>query len=83
MIQFRCFVCTVEVGMNVEISPETGSRLAAEARRQGVSIDGLLRRLIEERVMFSPTTQARPRLPVWHLGSAGTYHRRDIYSDVR
>jgi predicted HicB family RNase H-like nuclease len=34
--------------MSIEISRETEARLTAEARRQGVSVDALLARFINE-----------------------------------
>ena len=68
--------------MTNEISEDTEHLLAAEARRRGVSVDTLLLQLINERAPLTYQGQARPGLPVWHLGSAGAYHRRDIYSDA-
>jgi hypothetical protein len=58
-------------------------RRYAEARRQGVSVDALLVRFINEHAALTQPTQVKPELPVWHLGGAGTLHRRDIYDDVR
>jgi hypothetical protein len=69
--------------MSIEISRETEARLTAEARRQGVSVDALLARFINEHAALTQPTQVKPELPVWHLGVAGTLHRRDIYDDVR
>jgi hypothetical protein len=69
--------------MSIEISRETEARLAAEARRQGVSVDVLLARFINEQAALTRPGQVKPELPVWHLGGAGTLHRRDIYDDVR
>ena len=69
--------------MTVAISQETETRLAAEARRQGVSVDALLKRLIDERAALTRPAQSRPGLPVWHLGSVGALHRRDLYDDDR
>ncbi|MGD0107369.1 MAG: hypothetical protein ABSC06_25520 [Rhodopila sp.] len=68
--------------MTIEISQDTEHRLATEAQRRGVSVDTLLRQFIDERAALTHQGQARPGLPVWHLGSVGAYHRRDIYSDV-
>jgi hypothetical protein len=50
-------------------------RLTAEARRQGVSVDALLARFINEHTALTQPTQVEPELPVWHLGGAGTLHR--------
>jgi hypothetical protein len=69
--------------MSIEISRETEARLTAEARKLGVSVDALLVRFIDERTTLTQPAQARPELPVWHLGGAGELHRRDIYDDVR
>ncbi|MGI9072249.1 MAG: hypothetical protein ACR2JB_13270 [Bryobacteraceae bacterium] len=35
--------------MSIDISPETEARLTATARAEGMSVDGLLARLIDER----------------------------------
>ena len=69
--------------MTIEISHETKTRLADEARRRGVSVDTLLKRFIGERAALTHAATARPDLPVWHLGSIGALHRRDIYDDAR
>ena len=65
--------------MSIEISRETEARLTAEARRQGVSVDVLLARFINERAPLTQPAQVKPELPVWHLGGARTRHRRVIY----
>jgi len=69
--------------MNIELSRETEARLIDEARRNGISVDALLDRLIREHGA-SAGAGAPPNLelPVWHLGGAGPLHRRDIYNDV-
>jgi hypothetical protein len=71
--------------MSLEISHETEVRLAGEARRQGVSVDALLERLMSERVgtVSSAGNGSTPKLPILHLGPMGALHRRDIYDDVR
>jgi hypothetical protein len=68
--------------MSLEISRETEARLADEARKQGVSIDALLARLINEHAAMAHPGVNR-ELPIWHLGDVGPLHRRDIYDDVR
>lgn len=68
--------------MSIEISEETERRLTDEARRQGVSVDTLLARFIEERAALIRPARPKPELPVWHLGGAGALRRRDIYDDV-
>jgi hypothetical protein len=72
--------------MSIEISPETEARLTGEARRQGVSVDALLERLISERGaaahVITGNGSTTPKVPILHLGAMGTLHRRDIYDDV-
>jgi hypothetical protein len=68
--------------MSLDISLETEARIKDEASRQGVSVNALLERLIEERGTGSGGTARPSRLPVWNLGGAGALHRRDIYDDV-
>ena len=69
--------------MSINISQNTEARLTEEAQRQGISVDELLARFINERVAGEGTTAKGPELPVWHLGAIGSLHRRDIYDDVR
>jgi len=69
--------------MSIEISHETEARLAREAQRRGISVEVLLNRFIDEHAVLTHPVQPRVRLPVWHLGSVGSLHRRDIYDDVR
>jgi hypothetical protein len=71
--------------MSLEISRETETRLADEARRQGVSVDALLERLMSERGAAAHVAGngSTPKLPILHLGPMGALHRRDIYDDVR
>jgi hypothetical protein len=69
--------------MSIEVSRETAARVTDEARRQGISVDALLERLMSERGATAQVTGAAPELPVWHLGDVGPLHRRDIYDDVR
>lgn len=70
--------------MSLNISPETEARLAAKANEQGLSIDALLERLLNDG--GSPTMERAkgeaPKLPVWNLGVTGSLHRRDIYDDA-
>jgi hypothetical protein len=63
--------------MSMNISHETEARLTDEARRQGISVEALLERLMSERGVTAHVAGPAPELPVWHLG------RRDIYDDVR
>jgi hypothetical protein len=79
-----CDKCSIGKGdlVSIEISHETETRLAAEARRLGVSVDAFLSRLISEHAALTKAAQSAAALPVWHLGGAGALHRRDIYDDV-
>ena len=67
--------------MSIEISQETEVRLAAEARRLGISVDALLARFISEHTALTRPAQPSP-LPLWHLGGTDALHRRDIYDDA-
>ena len=70
--------------MSIEIAHETEARLVDEARRQGISVDALLERLIDERGPTAPASTAPAlELPVLHLAAMGAFHRRDIYDDGR
>jgi hypothetical protein len=70
--------------MSIEISRETEARLIDEARREGISVEELLQRLMSERGAATQTARIGfPELPVWHLGGVGALHRRDIYHDDR
>ena len=69
--------------MSIEISRETEARLTDEAQRQGISVDALLGRLMNERGAGARAgVCSAPELPVWYLGGVGSLHRRDIYKDV-
>jgi len=69
--------------MSIDISHKTEARIIDEARRQGVSVEALLERLMSERGVTAPVAGTAPELPVWHLGVTDPLHRRDIYDDVR
>jgi hypothetical protein len=72
--------------MSIDISHETEVRLTDEARRQGISVDALLERLMSERgaaAHIVTGSGATPKVPILHLGVIGPLHRRDIYDDVR
>jgi hypothetical protein len=65
----------------IDVSSETEARINEEARRQGVSVDALLERLLSERAAAAHIAGPAPELPLWHLGVMGSLHRRDIYDD--
>lgn len=71
--------------MSINISQQTEARLTEEAQKQGISVDALLERLINERAASSARAGKHevPALPVLDLGPIGRLHRRDIYNDVR
>jgi hypothetical protein len=70
--------------MSLDISPETEACLAARAQEQGLSIDALLERLLNDAGGLPPSTAngEAPVLPARYLGVRGSLHRRDIYDDV-
>ncbi|MGA3098855.1 MAG: hypothetical protein ABSF25_20560 [Bryobacteraceae bacterium] len=68
--------------MSIEIAHDTEVRLIGEARRQGISVDALLERLITEREPTALDAGPLPELPTLHLGAMGAFHRRDIYDDA-
>jgi hypothetical protein len=72
--------------MSIDISHETEARITDEARRQGVSVDALLERLMSEcgtAAHVVTGNDSTPRVPILHLGVIGPLHRRDLYDDVR
>jgi hypothetical protein len=69
--------------MSIQISPEIETRLADKARKQGISVEALLDRLIGERGPSASVGDKAPELPVWHLGGVGPLDRRDICDDAR
>jgi hypothetical protein len=68
--------------MTVEISPAIETRLLTEARKQGISVETLLERLVTERLSTPEPVKSAPELPVWHLGAVGSLRRADIYDDA-
>jgi hypothetical protein len=72
--------------MSIDVSYEIEVRITNEARRQGVSVDALLERLMSERgapAHIATGNSSIPTVPILHLGVIGPLHRRDIYDDVR
>jgi hypothetical protein len=68
--------------MTIEIAPEIEARLLDHARKQGISVETLLARLVTERLAAAEPVKSIPELPVWHLGAVGSLRRVDIYDDV-
>ena len=72
------------MGMGLDVSPQTEAQIRQEAERQGISVDALLKRLMNDQAVGTAVrTYQAPELPVLHLGPLGPLHRRDIYDDVR
>lgn len=70
--------------MSLNVSEQTEAQITEEAQREGLSVDALLQRMINERRDSALAKQTpSPELPVLHLGPMGPLHRRDIYDDVR
>jgi peptidoglycan hydrolase-like protein with peptidoglycan-binding domain len=69
--------------MGLDVSPQTEARIRQEAQRQGVSVDALLERLMNEQAAGTAVRAYQaPELPVLHLGPMGPLRRRDIYDDA-
>ena len=70
--------------MGLDISPQTEARTRQEAQRQGLSVDALLERLMNDQPAGTAVRAYQaPELPALHLGPVEPLHRRDIYDDVR
>jgi len=67
--------------MSLDISQQTEGRLAEEARRQGITVDALLERFVNDRAPSVQESRKAHELPVWRLGVIGSLHRRDIYGE--
>jgi hypothetical protein len=70
--------------MEVHFTPEQEAQLAQIAAKAGTDPehlvkDAVLRLLGDEIYARKPAAG----LPVWHLGTISSLHRRDIYNDVR
>jgi hypothetical protein len=68
--------------ITLPLEPQTEARLIALAQEKGVTAGELVRVAIDKIIAEAAETQAQ-ELPVWHLGGAGTLHRREIYDDAR
>jgi len=70
--------------MGLDISPQTEARIRQEAQGQGISVDALLKGLMNDQTAGTGVRAYQaPESPVLHLGPMGPLHRRDIYDDVR
>ena len=70
--------------MEVRFTAEQEAQLAQLATKSGTDAEHLVKdaalRLLDKETLCPA---AAPELPVWHLGAVGSFHRRDIYDDVR
>jgi hypothetical protein len=70
--------------MGLGVSPHTEARIRQEAQQQGISVNALLERVMNnEAAGTAVRAYQAPELPVLHLGPMGPLSRRDIYDDVR
>jgi hypothetical protein len=69
--------------MEVHFTLEQEIQLAELAIQAGTDTEQLVKeivlRLLADKTKFSIVAA---ELPLWHLGTVGPFHRRDIYSDV-
>ena len=68
--------------ITLPLEPHAEAKLIALAQEKGVTAGELVREAIEK-IIAEATGAHANELPVWHLGGAGTLHRRDIYDDAR
>ncbi len=70
--------------LTIEVTGELEAALKTQAQQQGVSEDGIARRLLTE--ALTPVVKRKAgftsELPILHLGTIGSLHRQDIYDDV-
>lgn len=77
------FSLTLKV-MEVHFTPEQEAQLAQIATKTGTDAERLVKDVVLRLLEDQPHIHApAPELPIWHLGAAGPFHRRDIYDDVR
>ena len=74
--------------MEVHFTPEQEARLAQIATNAGTDAERLVKkavlRLLEDEVgLRANVPQSNGELPLWHLGSVGPLHRRDIHAGAR
>jgi hypothetical protein len=71
--------------MTIHISQQTEARLAEEARRQGISVDALIERLMDERTASAPARkrgQEDPTVFEQGLGLFGSPEDAALIDDV-
>ncbi len=72
--------------VTLELEPELGQGLQAQAEALGVTVECFLHDLVSQQVRVGVLPVAAKRtlnLPARNLGDMGSLHRRDIYNDVR
>jgi hypothetical protein len=73
-----------QMAIQVHFTPEQEAQLVQLATRSGTDAEHLVKdaalRLLEDEIRLHA---AAPELPIWHLGAVSSFHRRDIYDDVR
>lgn len=70
--------------MEVDFTPEQEAQIAHLASKAGTDAERLVKDAVLRLLEQEPGPPvAAPELPVWHLGAAGSLHRRDIYDDLR
>ncbi len=71
--------------LTIEVTGELEVALKAQAHQQGVSADGMARRILAE--ALTPVVKREigftSELPILHLGTIGSLHRQAIYNDLR
>ena len=71
------------MAIHVHFTPEQEAQLTQLAAKAGTDPEHLLKdaamHLLENEARAAGTA---PELPVWHLGAAGPFHRRDLYDDL-
>jgi hypothetical protein len=68
--------------ITLPLEPQTEAKLIALAQEKGVTAGELVREAIDK-IIAEATEVRSSELPIWHLGGAGTLHRREIYDDAR
>jgi hypothetical protein len=67
--------------ITLPLEPKTEAKLIALAQEKGVTAGELVSQAIDKIIAEAAESQSKD-LPVWHLGGAGTLHRREIYDDA-
>jgi hypothetical protein len=68
--------------MEVHFTPEQESQLAQLATKAGIEAEQLVKEVVLRLLEDNADVCAAAELPIWRLGTVGSFHRRDIYNDV-